>query len=112
MKPIRVQLSRAKGARMPPNTLKVDRATRWGNPYNRSQYGTTFPPGGPLPVRVIHFRGPPSLNRCLDLYVAHIRALLQAAPEFLEPLRGKNLACWCRLDQPCHADVLLILANL
>jgi hypothetical protein len=26
-------------------------------------------------------------------------------------LRGKNLACWCRLDQPCHADVLLELAN-
>jgi hypothetical protein len=26
-------------------------------------------------------------------------------------LRGKNLACWCPLDQPCHADVLLELAN-
>jgi hypothetical protein len=26
-------------------------------------------------------------------------------------LRGKNLACWCPLDQPCHADVLLRLAN-
>ncbi len=28
-----------------------------------------------------------------------------------ENLRGKNLACWCRLDQPCHADVLLSIAN-
>jgi len=26
-------------------------------------------------------------------------------------LRGKNLACWCKLDAPCHADVLLELAN-
>jgi hypothetical protein len=26
-------------------------------------------------------------------------------------LRGKNLACWCPLDQPCHADVLLEMAN-
>lgn len=26
-------------------------------------------------------------------------------------LRGKDLACWCRLDQPCHADVLLEMAN-
>jgi len=26
-------------------------------------------------------------------------------------LRGKNLACWCPLDQPCHADVLLAIAN-
>ena len=29
----------------------------------------------------------------------------------LPELRGKNLACWCPLDQPCHADVLLELAN-
>lgn len=29
----------------------------------------------------------------------------------LSELRGKNLACWCRLDQPCHADVLLEKAN-
>lgn len=26
-------------------------------------------------------------------------------------LRGKNLACWCKLNQPCHADVLLEIAN-
>jgi hypothetical protein len=34
--------------------------------------------------------------------------------EYLEQmadLRGKNLACWCPLDQPCHADVLLEIAN-
>jgi hypothetical protein len=30
---------------------------------------------------------------------------------YLAPLRGKNLACWCKLDAPCHADVLLELAN-
>ncbi|WP_409029416.1 DUF4326 domain-containing protein [Gracilimonas sediminicola] len=29
----------------------------------------------------------------------------------LTELRGKNLACWCPLDQPCHADVLIELAN-
>ena len=31
--------------------------------------------------------------------------------EWLAPLRGRDLACWCPLDQPCHADVLLELAN-
>jgi hypothetical protein len=31
--------------------------------------------------------------------------------EGLPSLRGKNLACWCRLDQPCHADVLLEIGN-
>jgi hypothetical protein len=30
---------------------------------------------------------------------------------YIEPLRGKDLACWCPLNQPCHADVLLRLAN-
>lgn len=29
----------------------------------------------------------------------------------LAPLRGRDLVCWCPLDQPCHADVLLELAN-
>ncbi len=28
-----------------------------------------------------------------------------------EDLRGKDLMCWCPLDQPCHADILLELAN-
>src|SRR3546814_12591131 len=29
----------------------------------------------------------------------------------LPQLRGRRLACWCALDQPCHADVLIELAN-
>jgi hypothetical protein len=36
---------------------------------------------------------------------------LRSAQYDIAPLRGKNLACWCALDQPCHADVLLELAN-
>ena len=39
-----------------------------------------------------------------DAYLARIR-------ENLPELRGKNLACWCALDKPCHADVLLEIAN-
>ena len=41
-KPRRVQLSRAKGWRMPPNTVKVDRTTKWGNPF---KIGATNPYG-------------------------------------------------------------------
>jgi hypothetical protein len=46
-----------------------------------------------------------------------IRIALSAFEHIIAPtldlteLRGKNLACWCPLDQPCHADVLLELAN-
>ncbi len=29
----------------------------------------------------------------------------------LPGLRGKNLACWCAIGAPCHADVLIELAN-
>lgn len=32
------------------------------------------------------------------------------APDVSE-LRGRDLACWCPLDLPCHADVLLEVAN-
>jgi len=32
-------------------------------------------------------------------------------PDFLEPLRGKNLGCWCKVGEPCHGDILLRLAN-
>jgi len=35
------------------------------------------------------------------------RRLLESLPE----LRGRDLGCYCRLDQECHADVLLELAN-
>lgn len=32
-------------------------------------------------------------------------------PYDLDELRGRDMACWCPLDQPCHADVLLHIAN-
>jgi hypothetical protein len=85
-RPIRIRLSRAKGWRMPPNTVKVDRSTKWGNPYVVGRDGDRA--------------------QCAELY----RNVKHSARD-LDELRGKNLACWCPLDQPCHADVLLQLAN-
>lgn len=91
--PVRIQLSRAKGWRMPPNTVKVDRSTPWGNPF------------------VVGSRCTP------DQAVAAFRRHVEDHPiEFdaraLASLRGKSLACWCALGEPCHADVLLELANV
>jgi hypothetical protein len=108
--PQRIRLSRAKGWRMPPNTVKVDRSSRWGNPFNTTQHFVAFGDRG-YPVPLVRLKAPPSLDRCIDLFVAYLRARLEADPDFLEPLRGKNLACWCLDDAPCHADVLLRLAN-
>src|SRR5262245_55978272 len=38
-RPRRVQLRRAKGWRMPANTVKVDRTTLFGNPFSVKEYG-------------------------------------------------------------------------
>ena len=87
--PRRVQLSRAKGWRMPENTVKVSRPGKFGNPFVVGEHG--------------------SADECVRLYRAWLTPwdISYAAAK----LRGKNLACWCRLDEPCHADVLLDLAN-
>jgi hypothetical protein len=95
---------------MPPNTVKVDRATRFGNPFRDTHRYACFAHHG-LPAPLVPFRSPPSLDLALDLYVAYLRGLLASDPDFLLPLKGKNLACWCALDAPCHADILLRLAN-
>lgn len=90
-KPARIQLSRTKGWRMPDNTVKVDRSTKWGNPY------------------------PVDVKRTAPMAVAAFRLHILASPALREmagkELRGKNLACWCQPGEPCHADVLLEIAN-
>jgi hypothetical protein len=98
--PRRVQLSRAKGWRMPTNTAKVDRSTKWGNPF---VVGKCAAYAGGREVQ--------DKRHAFVLYraVAPFNDVLIAAAQ--AELRGKNLACWCPLDQPCHADVLLEIAN-
>lgn len=92
--PVRIQLSRKKGWRMPPNTLNVARPSRYGNPHHI----------GMCPVcGVTHTR---------EEAVAEFEAeLSQLSANHFEVMRGKNLACWCKLNERCHADVLLRLAN-
>lgn len=108
--PIRVQLQRTRGWRMPPNTIKVSRPSPWGNPFGPHQVGIVFPWSGDG-APIVHLRAPASLDRCIDLFVAWLSASLVYQPSLLLPLRGKNLACWCAVNAPCHADVLLRLAN-
>jgi hypothetical protein len=123
--PVRVQLSRAKGWRMPENTVKVDRTTRFGNPSLCTRpHNCSLAPceccGGDR-CCVLVFREyvtsglegrsseTGSLSVALDAYAGYPRRARLV--EGLPSLRGKNLACWCKLDAPCHADVLLELAN-
>jgi hypothetical protein len=108
--PTRIRLSRAKGWRMPAGAMKVDRSTRYGNPFNLTQAYAPFDHRG-YPIPLVKLRTAPGLDRALDLFVAYLRGVLSREPDFLDRLKGKHLACWCPLDQPCHADVLLDLAN-
>lgn len=110
MKPMRVQLSRRKGWRMPENTVKVSRGTLWGNPFNDTQVGVAIGAWG-LPFPIVQLHTQPSRARCLDMYVAWLYGMLQVNPRFLERLRGKHSACWCAATEPCHADILLRLSN-
>ena len=94
MHPIRIQRKRTKGWRMPPNTVSVARPGRWGNPYTvHWVYGAA---AGAQQAAVDQFEDGMS-----DYFIEMVK----------HHLAGKNLACWCPLDQPCHADVLLRIAN-
>jgi hypothetical protein len=116
--PERVQLSRRKGWRMPPNTVSVARPGRHGNPFYIGGYhkigdGKQFSfaritacPG----YEDESFTFVETREQAVSMF-AEYRRIYPLSERDREELRGKNLACWCPLDQPCHADVLLELAN-
>ena len=86
--PKRIQRKRTKGWKMPEGAVYVGRPTKWGNPHRHG--------GRDLQVA---------------LYRRSIEKSAQAKDEIRGVLRGKDLACWCPLGVPCHADVLLEIAN-
>ena len=104
MAPTRIQRKRTKGWRMPANTVYVGRPTKWGNPFvcrTRGEAVTQFLWKLTVIAMNDELYPPPGTNTSRLTYT-YIR----------NELHGKNLACWCPLDQPCHADVLLAIANL
>lgn len=104
--PRRVQLSRAKGWRMPENTVKVDRSTPWGNPFVTGKHGTQ---ARCVELFTILLSGRVAVSMGADVGRAQL-AYVEHARKHLPELRGKHLACWCRPGTPCHADVLLLAA--
>lgn len=132
--PHRVQLRRTKGWRMPPNTVSVARPGPWGNPYRvggvvRDPINQYNPIAQPDPYMAPPMSQLPTSRTRVGIdnstWTEHYYVIADAAQAVglfarymafhddidLSRLRGKNLACWCPLDQPCHADVLLELAN-
>jgi len=72
---------------MPENTVYVGRPSKWGNPY--------------------HVTLVTKVEEVLPMYKLYLERRLDLDPHFLDDLKGKDLACWCPLDKPCHADIIL-----
>jgi hypothetical protein len=111
--PQRIQLRRTKGWRKPEGAIVVARPSKWGNPY---RVGSLLDIGEIVKHRDGgHIREFVALVPCdaalaVALYGAHVKATF-GLDTIRAELAGHDLACWCPLDQPCHADVLLELAN-
>lgn len=116
--PERIQRKRSKGWRMPEGAVYVGRPSRWGNPFtvertdaNSVQYGAWFVDDG---MGVMFWA---TQEEAAGFAVRSYRRSLMdgtlPASMFAvyRRLRGRDLACWCPLDRPCHADALLAVAN-
>lgn len=105
MTPIRIQRKRTKGWKMPANTVYVGRPSKWGNDWAMCDAASRG-------VKEPRQQRAWAVRAFLD-DLKGWRKLPWSAfhPDHIKALRGKNLMCWCPLDQPCHADVLLELAN-
>jgi len=69
-----------------PNAVYIGRPSLYGNPFTVKEFG---------------------LEKALLGYRIWLREKLKMNPEFLEPLRGKDLVCFCALTSPCHGDILI-----
>jgi Domain of unknown function (DUF4326) len=129
-KPIRLQLFRTKGFRLQDasrfrnglGAVRVARPSKWGNPFVVGVRAAGFAVAADEARILAHYA---DFRKNVDLWdrwpLADAATAVQAFREmrcnktFVErarkDLRGKNLACWCKAGEPCHADVLLELAN-
>lgn len=101
---------------MPEGTVYVGRPAAWGNPFDWMEFGRETAVALYRNALIGHWN-PSLLDDRSDVvfgwaYLLHTewRRRMGKRSE-ADELRGLNLACWCRLDEPCHADVLLELAN-
>jgi hypothetical protein len=118
--PKRTQRKRTKGWRMPEGAVYVGRPTVWGNPFkvgelirrtsddDRWPYIAESVPGG---ARGFVSLAPLDQQQVVDLFTNWLIESPWHMITMAEHLGGRDLACWCALNQPCHADVLLELAN-
>jgi hypothetical protein len=118
----RIQRSRARGWRMPVLARYVGRPTYWGNPFI---IGATTPSDWHEPFANIEVADRAHAVKLLRDYLSWRRQQCEQTPGWHSPigprfpwesqiravLWGRDLACWCPIGEPCHADVLIEIAN-
>jgi hypothetical protein len=111
--PKRIQLKRTKGFRKPEGAIVVARPSKWGNPFNFDGYREqewTYPSGAPFVPSVEVLREWAARDFRRELLDGHLHSY-PSTDEIIGELAGCDLACWCAVYVPCHADVLLEIAN-
>ena len=121
-RPVRIQRKRTKGWKMPPNTVSVTRPGKFSNPFFIiNEEGSPWITDARDPsMPVLNDDVKSLLGLSVEDWLSWDNARRgvvglfrqQCCDRSFSELLGKNLACWCPTDQPCHADVLLELANL
>lgn len=127
--PARIQRRRLKGWRAPAGAIYVGRGSKWGNPCTQvrmpaldgseweregrlgktsGQHHGFWHPDGSITSHLVQ-------DATREQAVAMYRDWLEQCPSLAEAARlelaGRDLMCWCPIDQPCHADVLMEIAN-
>lgn len=131
--PRRIQRHRTKGWRAPAGAIYVGRGSRWGNDYvlHKTQVRTPAIDGSDWEQEgrigktsgqrhaFVHSDGRITWHLVQDATPEQVvelyRRWLTGRPALLaavrEQLHGRDLMCWCKTTDPCHADVLLEIAN-
>ena len=108
--PKRIQRKRIKGWKMPPNTVSVTRPGKWGNPFKISgEDGHWFVIYKDEPFAT-YDKKDEAITEAINQYRFMIKTQDMEA-EIKRDLRGKDLACFCKEGDSCHADILLEIAN-
>jgi len=120
--PVRLQLSRRKGFDLQALStatnglpaVNVARPSQFGNPVTKRDFIDMQKILAKAGERPLKGTWQEHAVKCFDGWLGGEIPELGTPPTvetIQRELRGKNLACWCKPDDPCHADVLLAIAN-
>jgi hypothetical protein len=115
----RIQRTRKKGFKLPPNTVCITRPGKWGNPFkvgetyrNSAWIAAMFPDNPKYALELIETGiTPANAKEAVEWFEISMEAMFRLDPdrtkEDLLKLKDKNLACWCKVGDPCHGDLLV-----